>query len=279
MSQLPSIYKMFIGLAQQAMCLIALSVVHSSTAAAADSAQSRQIDTDFNDNTPIPHSDVSLASGDGIVKAMLSCATSRYAHAVLGDAIEAGCLIVEDEAGVVFQLDLPDNQVFEDLIPRIADVNSDEQNDVVLVRSEARSGAALTIYTLAQTSSDKQLTELVATPAIGTANRWLAPVGVADFNNDGVQDVAYVQTPHIGGILKVWSIVDGEFKEIMQSRGYSNHSIGDTRVSTSKIMDINNDGVMDIALPNQRRSQTVWVTLHPEFTELQSKAYNISDFD
>jgi len=232
---------------------------------------------------PIPHSVVSLdtgeLSGKGIVKAMLSCGTSRYAHAVLGDAIEAGCLIVEDDSGLVFQLDLPENQVFEDLIPRIADVNSDGKNDVVLVRSEASTGAALSVYHLAGTEANKKLVALVATPAIGTANRWLAPVGIADFNNDGVQDVAYVQTPHIGGILRVWSIVDGEFIEIMKSRGYSNHRIGDTRVSTAKIMDVNNDGVMDIALPDQRRKKTIWLTLHPTFTQLKSKAYELSDFD
>ena len=261
------------------LSLAVLGVVLSSAAVAAGKAQSRQIEADFNDNRPIPHSDVSQSGGDGIVKAMLSCATSRYAHAVLGDAIEAGCLIVEDEAGLVFQLDLPENQVFEDLIPRIADVNSDGQNDVVLVRSEARAGAALAVYTLSRAASDKRLTELVATPPIGTAFRWLAPVGIADFNNDGVQDVAYVQTPHIGGILRVWSIIDGEFQEIMQSSGYSNHRIGDTRVSTAKVMDMNNDGVIDIALPDQRRRETIWLTLYPAFTELQSKAYDLSDFD
>ena len=73
--------------------------------------------------------------------------------------------------------------------------------------------------------------------------------------------------------------MDGDFKEIMQSRGYSNHSIGDTRVSTAKIKDINNDGVMDIALPDQRRQKTVWITLYPEFAILQSKAYELSDFN
>lgn len=276
---LPPLLKIFLVRACVLMSVTLLAVMLSSATEAAGDAQSRQIDAEFNDHRPIPHSDVSQLGGEGIVKAMLSCATSRYAHAVLGDAIEAGCLIVEDEAGAVFQLDLPENQVFEDLIPRIADVNSDGQNDVVLVRSEARTGAALVVYTLAPVDSEKKLTELVATPAIGTAFRWLAPVGIADFNNDGVQDVAYVQTPHIGGILRVWSIIDGEFTEIMQSSGYSNHRIGDTRVSTAKVMDMNNDGVMDIALPDQRRHNTVWLTLYPVFTELQSTAYDLNDFD
>ena len=279
MPQLSDFQNRLIGRAQWLMCLSVICVACSSVAGNSDKAQSRLIESNFNDNKPIPHSVVAQSSGEGIVKAMLSCGTDRYAHAVLGDAIEAACLIVEDESGAVVQLDLPNHQVFEDLIPRIADVNSDGQNDVVLVRSGSRTGAALTVYSLTQTGSDKQLTELAATPAIGTANRWLAPVGVADFNNDGVQDVAYVQTPHIGGILRVWSIVDGDFKEIIQSRGYSNHSIGDTRVSTAKIQDVNDDGVMDIALPDQRRQKTVWITLYPEFAILQAKPYEISDFD
>ena len=279
MSRLSDFQNRLIGRANWLICLSVIGVACSSVAGNTDKAQSRLIDSDFNDNKPIPHSVVAQSSGEGIVKAMLSCGTDRYAHAVLGDAIEAACLIVEDEAGAVVQLDLPNHQVFEDLIPRIADVNSDGQNDVVLVRSGSRTGAALTVYSLTQTGTDKQLTELAATPAIGTANRWLAPIGVADFNNDGVQDVAYVQTPHIGGILRVWSIVDGDFKEIMQSRGYSNHSIGDTRVSTAKITDMNNDGVMDIALPDQRRQKTVWITLYPEFAVLQTKSYELSDFD
>ena len=279
MSRLSDFQNRLIGRANWLICLSVIGVACSSVAGNTDKAQSRLIDSDFNDNKPIPHSVVAQSSGEGIVKAMLSCGTDRYAHAVLGDAIEAACLIVEDEAGAVVQLDLPNHQVFEDLIPRIADVNSDGQNDVVLVRSGSRTGAALTVYSLTYAGTDTQLTELDATPAIGTANRWLAPVGVADFNNDGVQDIAYVQTPHIGGILRVWSIMDGDFKEIMQSRGYSNHSIGDTRVSTAKIKDINNDGVMDIALPDQRRQKTVWITLYPEFAILQSKAYELSDFN
>ena len=280
MPQLSDFQNRLIGRAQWLMCLSVIGVACSSVAGNTNKAQSRLLEADFNDNRPIPHSVVAQSTGEeGIVKAMLSCGTDRYAHAVLGDAIEAACLIVEDESGSVVQLDLPEHQVFEDLIPRIADVNSDGQNDVVLVRSGSRTGAALTVYSLTQTGSDKQLTELAATPAIGTANRWLAPVGVADFNNDGVQDVAYVQTPHIGGILRVWSIVDGDFIEIAKSRGFSNHSIGDTRVSTAKIKDMNNDGVMDIALPDQRRQNTVWVTLYPEFAMLQTKAYELSDFD
>lgn len=261
------------------LSMLCLSITHSVWSSDNENAKSKVRAAEFNSHTPIPDSDITSSTGEGIVKAMLSCATKRYAHGVLGDAIEAGCLIVEDETGAVFELHLPDTQVFEDLVPRIADMNADGQNEVVLVRSDARKGAALAIYSLELSSSGKALTELAATPPIGTANRWLAPVGVADFNDDGAMDIAYVQTPHIGGILKIWSIIDNNFQQIAQSSGYSNHSIGDTRISTASLKDINGDGVMDMALPDQRRKNTVWVTLFPELKQLASVPYNLRDFD
>ena len=230
----------------------------------------------FEHFTPIPHSTVASAEGLGIVRAVLSCATDRYAHGVLGDAIEAGCLVVEDDLGAVHQHLLPDHQVFEDLTPRLADIDGDSRLDVVLVRSEANLGAALSIYTLKPGS---KLQELASTPPIGLSNRWLAPVGIADFNGDNRLDVAYVQTPHIGGILNVWSYIDGRLQRLAQSHGYSNHRIGSTRVSTAKLADKNGDGVMDIALPEQRWRDTVWITLYPELRVLEIKPFSLQDFD
>lgn len=229
----------------------------------------------LNTDDAIPDSTISTAAGQGVVKAMFSCATSRYAHGVLGDAIEAGCLVVEDEAGMAYVIELPENQVFEDLIPRIADIDGNGKNDVVVIRSDSQAGAALVVYTM----KDKQAIELAATPPIGTAFRWLAPVGIADFNDDERLDIAYVQTPHIGGILKVWSMTENGFEQIAEQRGFSNHSIGSKRVSTAKMLDHNGDGVMDIALPDQRRQKTLFVTLVPELTLIGEQPYKESFFD
>ena len=230
---------------------------------------------EFENATPIPDSIVAKHAGQGIVAAMLSCATDRYAHAVLGDDIEAGCLIVLDNSGRSYTMELPDTQVFEDLEPRIADMDGNGSNDVIVIRSEDSAGAALAIYTI----ENEKLVELAATPPIGRSFRWLAPVGIADFNDDDQLDIAYVQTPHIGGILKVWSIIDTEFKQITELRGFSNHSIGSKRVSTARIVDYNNDGVLDIALPDQSRQNTVWITLNPELRVLDSKPYSLTYFD
>jgi len=229
----------------------------------------------FGNAVPIPDSIVAKKGGKGIVGAMLSCATDRYAHAVLGDAIEAGCLIVIDESDRSFTVELPQSQVFEDLEPRIADMDGDGLNEVLVIRSDDSVGAAMAIYSIKK----EELVELVATPPIGTAFRWLAPIGVDDFNNDGQLDIAYIQTPHIGGILKVWSITENGFEQLAELRGFSNHSIGSKRVSTARIIDYNDDGVMDIALPDQSRQNTVWLTLVPELRVLDSKPYSESYFD
>jgi len=167
----------FTGLLSALLLLIGSACAVAQTSSSLDSSE------------PIPHSTIAEASGTGIVKAMLSCATDRYAHGVLGDSIEAGCLVVEDETAKRYQLDLPQHQVFEDLIPRIVDIDGDGRNDVVLVRSESRQGAALTVYTLNVSDEGQALQELATTPPIGLSNRWLAPVGMADFNKDGAMDI------------------------------------------------------------------------------------------
>ena len=203
---------------------------------------------------PIPHSTVSDASGNGITNVYYGCATERYAHGVLGDKLEGGCLVARDSDGKEHQLDLPEHQVFEDLVPRIADINSDGINDVVTIRRDSNLGAAIVVYTI----QDDRLTELAETPPIGRAYRWLAPAGIADFNGNGVPEIAYVQTPHIGGILKIWEMQAGALKQLASHHGVSNHAIGSKVVSQSVVRDHNNDGLPDLALPDNT-GQRIWV--------------------
>jgi hypothetical protein len=67
------------------------------------------------------------------------------------------------------------------------------------------------------------------TDYIGRANRWLNPAGIADFDGDGIKEIAFIQTPHIGGTLFFYREEDGEMNRLARFAGVSNHAIGSPR--------------------------------------------------
>jgi len=206
---------------------------------------------------PIPSGEIAKSQGQGITEAFFSCPTDRYPHGVLGDRIEGGCLIVTDDTGTRHTRILPETQVFEDLTPRIADIDNDGRNDVVVVLSSVSEGASLAVYGL----TDERLSLIAGTPYIGKPYRWLAPAAIADLNGDGKNEIAYVETPHIGGTLRIWGMQDGELQQLGQYKGVSNHAIGSTRVSVSKVLDHNKDGLQDLALPDDSSSHILIFSL------------------
>ena len=98
--------------------------------------------------------------------------------------------------------------------------------EVVVVESSTAGGAALAVYELERGELVK-----TATPEIGRRNRWLAPVGIADFDGDGATEIAYVETPHLGKVLRVWRWVDGDLVEVAAASGVTNHRIGEPFIS------------------------------------------------
>jgi hypothetical protein len=176
-----------------------------------------------------PDAGEAKAEGDGVIWAYYSNATEAYGHGVLGDRIEARALramtpLTGPCESMVY---LGEDVVFEDVTPRIADVTGDGLNDVVVIETRLDAGASLAVYGMVGESFRK----LAATPHAGRPYRWLAPAGIADFDGDGVLDVAYVETPHIGGILRIWSFRDNEAREIVSAPGYSNHRVGDNFIT------------------------------------------------
>ena len=86
--------------------------------------------------------------------------------------------------------------------------------------------------------------------SIGLAYRWLNPVGVADFDADGEMDVAVVEMPYLGRSLVFYSRTASRLKERGQLSGFSNHHMGSTILDRSVAFDVNNDGVIDMILPD-----------------------------
>jgi len=170
------------------------------------------------------------------VRATLAGATDRYPHNVLGPIPGYGELEVEIEVCAdcpeprrIAHLTLPEARVFEDVAPRLWDVTGDGRPEIVLVESDARLDARLTVWTLRSPGAQAGhlLRRLAATSFIGTRFRWLAPVGVADFTGDGQNEIAYVETPHLGRTLRLVRRAGDRLVEIAAHPGVTNHRIGD----------------------------------------------------
>ena len=159
------------------------------------------------------------AQAEGLAEARYLDPTTRYDHAVLGDAVEWGALALTGaESGQVVTLTLPPSRVFEDVAPRLVDVDLDGAFEAMVVESDQSLGARLAIY-----SADGSLK--AATPFIGQRYRWLAPVGAADLDGDGRVEVAYVDRPHLARTLRVWRYDDGALVEVADLPGVTNHRI------------------------------------------------------
>ncbi|WP_119168635.1 FG-GAP repeat domain-containing protein [Algihabitans albus] len=181
----------------------------------------------------------------GIVKALLIAPTDRYGHGVLGDAIEAGGLRVITDGGLVLEVMLPRDAVFEDLVPRLLDLTGDGRDEVLVITAYRDRGAALAVYAIAE----GELRLLDETPAIGSPNRWRNPAGAGDFDGDGQIDLVEVQTPHIGGILRLWRWVDGGLRPGPEVAGVSNHAIGSRSLDLSAVLDLDGDGDDELLVP------------------------------
>jgi hypothetical protein len=169
---------------------------------------------------------ISATAAGGIAEAEYGPDADVYPHRIMGGIYEKQELLVKDTEGTPHTLTLSTN-VFEDIAPRIADMDGDGLNDVVVVETDVNSGASLAIYSLGPDG----LFKLAATPHIGRAFRWLAPAGIADFDGDGQNDVAYVETPHLGKVLRIWTMRRGKLVEIAAASGLTNHRIGHEVIS------------------------------------------------
>lgn len=173
---------------------------------------------------PPPGSGEVHAPAGDIRWAVFSDATTRYGHGVLGDRIEAGGLRAQaGELGpCVLAVILPEHSVFEDVAPRITDLDGDGRNEIVVVETHRSRGAALAVYGL----RSGKLRKLAATPNIGRTHRWLAPMGAADLDGDGAVEIAYIDRPHLAKTLRIWRYTDGKLEHVADQPGLTNHKIG-----------------------------------------------------
>lgn len=220
---------------------------------------SEPADPAFPDQAPdgIPDGFIADATGgEGIQRAWYADPTDRYPHGALGDIIEGGAIVGEDVFGQLYVAELGPSEVFEDLTPRVVDINGDGRNEIITIRSSVRSGAAVAVYGISGT----RLIELAATEPIGRSNRWLNIAGIADFTGNGQPDIAIVKTPHIGGRLEILAWERNELKLVDSAEGFSNHVFGSLAQGLSAVASVNGDRIPDLILPNAARDEIRMVT-------------------
>lgn len=180
-----------------------------------------------------------------IAAAWLAEPTARYDHGVLGDALEAARLVVETGSGKTLVHELPASRVFEDLHPRLVDLNDDGKDEILLVETDSRRGASLAVYG----AMNGNVARISMTPFLGQSHRWLNPLGVGDFDADGRLDIALVATPHIGGRLRLYRTTTPTLTQFAEAGGVSTHSIGSTELELGRV--VHNADRDRVLLPDQ----------------------------
>lgn len=192
----------------------------------------------------LPDGRVATAASGDIRRAWFGRPTTRYAHGVLGDAVEAGSLVAQRADGSTVEVVLPDAQVFEDITPRLYDFGGDGRNEIVVIRASKTGGGAVVVYAIDDAG---ELAIVAESAENGRPNRWL---NIAGIRNDTVY---FVRTPHIGGRLATLAIKNGKVTakdDIMSD--LTNHLIGSRELGLSAFFD--GGAGEDLFIPAQSRT-------------------------
>ncbi len=189
-------------------------------------------------------------SNTNTVYAQYAQPTTKYKHNILGDPIEAEQLVVLRD-GTTYTHTVSDQYVFEDIKPRLFDVDNDGQMEIITIRTHVTKGAGIMIYKIVKNA----LTEFAWVEEIGTPYRWLNIVAIYDLDGDGTIELVWIQTPHIGGILKVTRIEAGKLETLSELSNYSNHTIGERNLCLSVVT--KTDSVTTLYVPAQDRHKIV----------------------
>ena len=174
--------------------------------------------------------------------------TERYGHFALGRPHEYAALVVQTDTGQSHTWELAEDEVFEDLAPRLVRFSTGGPVEVLTIVSSRSAGSQLVVFGF----TNDRLSMLSQSKSIGAPMRWLNPVGVADLDGDGVSEVAVVVTPHIGGILTVYQKRGKDLVAFAKLPGFSNHRYGSSELAMSAAL--NWGGTMRLLVPDIERT-------------------------
>ncbi|MBW6418201.1 VCBS repeat-containing protein [Celeribacter sp. PS-C1] len=150
--------------------------------------------------------------------------TEVYGHGAVANG-EYARLVVTLDDGTTREASFK-KSVFEDTAPRLHDFNGDGAPEVVTVVSGFVTGAWVQVWFL---DDQARLIPAKASAPIGQRHRWLAIAGIADFDGDGVEEIAYVDRPHLKKelvLLPVDLSREGMLVPSARLSGLTNHHFG-----------------------------------------------------
>ena len=220
---------------------------------------------------PLPENRIAVDEAAGITARYIDPVT-RYTHGILGDAIEAGgVLVTQCDRRLTFSLDTL--HVFEDLQPRLFDIINNGIPELVTILTSVSLGASVAVFEIGNDS----LYLKAQSEYIGRYNRWLNIAAINDLDNDGIVEIAWVSTPHIGGLLKIGQLDGVKIVVVDSISGVSNHRIHLRNLCLSVVSEQNNQKTL--YLPNDDFNaviglrwmnkqivavDTIWMEVDPE---------------
>ncbi|MCA0045196.1 FG-GAP repeat domain-containing protein [Celeribacter litoreus] len=159
-----------------------------------------------------------------IVSATYEEPTSVYGHGAIANGEYARLKVTLDDGrslSASFK-----KSVFEDTAPRLHDFDGDGAPEIVTVVSGFNTGAWVQVWTL---DFEDRLVPARASAPIGQRHRWLSIAGIADFDGDGIDEIAYVDRPHLAKTLLLMPVALGEEGMLVPTarlEGLTNHHLG-----------------------------------------------------
>jgi hypothetical protein len=77
-------------------------------------------------------------------------------------------------------------------------------------------------------------------------------LAVAPFGPNGETEIATVLTPHIGGVVEFYQLVDNRLEVVARIPGYSTHIIRSRNLDMALAADFDSDGRIELLVPNQQ---------------------------
>jgi hypothetical protein len=196
-------------------------------------------------------------SNNGSIALYAGATDQRYVHGVLGDNFEGSRLVVlrltNQAFGVLTQVDLEGEDVFEGLNPFWADVNADGTEDLVTTISNSTVGSWIRVYLF----DGQQFIGQVDSAPVGQGSRWRHVIAFAPFGPNGENELVAVRTPHISGVVEFfrYNAETQALDLVAEQEGFASHVIGTRNLDLAVAADFNGDGQVELVVPSQDRTQ------------------------